>query len=60
VRLDAPPDTDPTTGFSLLTPDGRVAPTSVDCPADCVVTFPVAGPSLVYVRGDEQARWVLG
>lgn len=59
VELRAPADTDPSTGFTLLTPDGPVAPGAVECSERCAVSFPTSGVGLVYRRGDEQARWVL-
>lgn len=65
VRLDAPPDIDPTTGFRLIASGRALVPDGVACTDVCSVSFDVSdadGTSrvLFYARGDHQARWVLG
>lgn len=65
LRLAAPEGVEPATGFHLIASGHAVDPQSVDCAETCVLTFDVStadGSSrvLFYVRGDEQARWVLG
>lgn len=65
VRLEAPADIDPTTGFRLIASGRPLEPHEVTCAELCAVRFDVSAADgtsrvLFYARGDDQSRWVLG
>lgn len=65
AQLDAADGVDVTSGFHLIASGRAVDPASVQCGATCTLTFDVSAADgtsrvLFYVRGDDQARWVLG
>lgn len=65
AAVSAPAGTDPSTGFRLIASGRGLNPERVECSTECTVTFDTSDADgdarvLLYGRGDDQARWVLG